>query len=278
MNQKDRLREEVERAPELNYDNCTPAERTWREHVNEIRWLILEDDPARFLSWRKVISTIAAIGHEDWAKAIQRYLAELPDWERWRDVIKESSVGSPPRFFKPVGTTMQALTAAVSLAQFEQNTRIKVNKQQFIFEFGGGYGRLCHMLRDLGFEGTYIDFDFPVMVALKRYYLTEVGIYEPESNLLLSDLDQLTAALKDTPASSLFVSTWALSETPLALRGQILSLVKDFDYFLIVYQPEFGEVDNERFFSEMQNDFLNVRWQRGVVPGPGSTILTGIRQ
>jgi hypothetical protein len=76
----------------------------------------------------------------------------------------------------------------------------------------------------------------------------------------------------------MFISNWALSETPLALRAQILSLVRDFDYFLVVYQPVFGEVDNERFFSEMQNDFHNIRWQRGIVPGPESAILTGTKQ
>jgi putative sugar O-methyltransferase len=270
------LRKEVrENTSELDCHGCVPAEQTWRSHVNKIRQLILEDDPERFLTWHPIISTMAAIGHEDWAKTIQEHLAGLPDWERWRDVIKESSVGSPIRYYKPTNTTMQAMTAAVTLAQFEQSTGRKINEQQFIFEFGGGYGRLCHMLRGLGFKGVYVDFDFPVMTALKRYYLTKVGIHDVT---LVSDVNDLAAVLRDVPEHSMFISTWALSEAPLSLRGQIMPLINEFSNFLISYQEHYEGINNLEYFAEMQTGMKDVYWWQSHVPGPESEILMGARR
>lgn len=278
----DRLRAEIEeKAPELDCNKCLPSEKTWREHMNNIRRHIIDGDPARFLAWQPIISTMAGIGHGDWCVALRRYLEELSDWKsRWRFATEEVPTGGALRYFgESPRSSIALLSAACCLVQFEQNAKMNVENLSFIFEFGGGYGCLRRLLDTLGFRGQYVDFDFPVMTALKRFYLTQTGVYESgKSNLLLSDWDQLTSVLKKVPKNSLFISNWALSETPLTLRARVLSLIGKFEHFLVVYQPSFQEVDNEHYFSEFRRSLRGVNWYSWEMPGPGSKVVVGVRR
>ena len=171
------------------------------------------------------------------------------------------------------------MTHAHCLALFEQRMGVKVSDLKFVFEFGGGYGCACRLLYSLEFAGRYIDYDLPVVAALARYYLDEIGLLSGGNISCISDFEVLAHALLSVQGESLFLSTWALSETPLLVRHRILSLlVGRFKYFYLIYQPEFREVDNIQFFDEMMTSTLSgIHWQRWEIEHLGATALAGVR-
>jgi len=52
----------------------------------------------------------------------------------------------------------------------------------------------------------------------------------------------------------LFVSTWALSEAPLAVRGAVEGVARGCAGWLLAYQHRFGEVDNTAYFAELARE------------------------
>ena len=48
------------------------------------------------------------------------------------------------------------------------------------------------------------------------------------------------------------VALWSLSETPPALRDEVMMRMAVFDVFCFAYQPTFGEMDNTAWFGAMR--------------------------
>ena len=278
----DELRATVTSLPALQTEGFPASERTWRGHVNAIRELIITEGPATFLTWPPIVSTMAAIGHHDWSQIHMEYLRRLPDWEsRWFKAVTEIPVGSPTIHCDFPASSNALLGAAYSIAQLEQRLDMRVSGLSFVFEFGGGYGCMARLLRELGFEGLYLDYDFPVIAALAEYYLSEAGGLTSKGScaFCISDLGDIRWILDadPVPADSLFLSTWALSEAPLDTRMEVLSLVDKFRYFYVVYQPSFREVNNDRFFASVPDMLQGWQWESWKVEHLGARALAGVR-
>lgn len=275
----DRLMQEVSAVSPMDLEASSPSERVWKEHANAIRNCILSDGPSAFLTWQPIISTMAACGHEDWSWLSRTYLASLSDWEtRWKPAVTEISVGTPTYHGTSPPTSNALITAAHMMALFEQKVGIKAEDLGLVFEFGGGYGCLCRVLYNIGFHGDYIGYDQPVVAALARYYLAELGL--PPTGCLLNhysdfrDLDQFVgqANLKD----SLFVSHWALSEVPIELRHRVLLLASNFKYIYLIYQAKFYEINNLEFFGALPYRLQGFDWQHWPIEHLGATALVGV--
>lgn len=273
----DRLREEISTIPAMEEVGYSPSERVWREHVNMIRNYALRDDPNTFLTWPPIISTMAAAGHEDWSGISRAYLESLPDWEtRWKPVMTELPTGTPTYHGTSPPTSSALVIATHCAALLEQKMNVKISDLSLIVEFGGGYGCMCRVLYGLGFQGTYINFELPMMAALMRYYLAEIGLSD-KSILYSSDIAQLSGLLEQhQDENSLFTSAWALSESPLSLRSQLLPLLKQFRYLYLIYQPRFREVDNQDFFARLPLAVGNMSWQTWSIEHLGATALAGV--
>ena len=89
--------------------------------------------------------------------------------------------------------------------------------------------------------------------------------------MCLSDVDELETMLAgiNNSQGSLFVATWSLSETPVALRERLLARTAGFGYFLFAYGREFGEVDNVRFFEEWSRSHREIHWSREAIAHMG---------
>ncbi len=120
-----------------------------------------------------------------------------------------------------------------------------------IVEFGGGYGNFCRLARSFGYSGRYTIADLPEMHAIQRHFLSHA----------LPDrlMDQKTEFLSiedpgilPVQSPSLFMATFSLSETPLALRMEVESLYEHFDYLFIAYNRSFGGVDNLEYFDGLR--------------------------
>ena len=148
--------------------------------------------------------------------------------------------------------------------------------QDCIVEFGGGYGSMCR----LGFAGRYVIFDIPPVLALQRYYLGLHGIaaaYAAEAPTVLCH--RLADAARFMRPQAALMSTWALSEMPLGLRGAIEPFLDDERAVaaLFAYQHHFEKVDNAAWFAGMQaRTAARWQWQLTAID-PANAYLVGRR-
>jgi len=273
---EERLKKEASRLPVLDIHSGTDSGRIWKSHCNKLREAILEGDPREMLKWWIICHTMYTLGHTDWATMYMAYLRDRPDWEdRWFKAIKDPGFGHPTPLTLLRYTSHTIISHAYQLAQFEARTGAQIDNMSYIFEFGGGYGAMARLIYSLGYRGNYLDYDLPIFKALAEYYLDSTGSHNV---LCLSNLEALSATIKENNHdNALFLSTWALSEVPRQLRAQILSLVRDYRYFLIAYQPEFKDLNNEQFFGEWRRTTNGISWQTYEIEDVGSSVLIGVR-
>lgn len=272
--------------PVLETPNTLPSEMAWLNNMNRLRELVLNHDPRDFLRWDVVTDTMF-VTFARYISTELKYLKRRPDWNtRWRNVIKESSVGHPiPYIFYPASSA-NLIHHAYHIAQFEEKTQVQVRELDFALEFGGGYGSMCRLFYNLGFRGRYVIFDLPLFSALQTYYLKTVGlpvrsrtefVKSRTGIVCLSDIQHLEAILEDrTEAKNIFIATWSISESPVSTRETVLSLVSGFYSFLIAYQDRFGEVNNLDFFKKWKGTIRNVAFHSLRIEHiPGNNYLFG---
>jgi hypothetical protein len=237
------------------------AEAIWLAYRQRFREDILTKDPRRFLRW----PVVRPMYRRD-APYLSRWLAYLrahPEWpSRWRPVVRESAVGDPRPFFAYLPSSGNLVHQAYQLCRFEDVTGLCLPQVELVVEFGGGYGALCRLAWALGFRGTYAIYDFPEFSALQQFYLRAHGLpvvtgprLAPDRPrvVTLSTLVELDALLeRRLPGPAAFVALWSLSETPPALRGEVMMRMTAFDVFCFGYQRTFGEMDNTAWFGALR--------------------------
>jgi hypothetical protein len=250
------------------------SENEWTGNVIRLKELVCNDDPREFTRW-DVIQNTMCVNYASYLTSEFKYLKRHPDWEnRWRPAIKESAVGHPIPHWQYPKSSGNLIHHAYHIAQFEDTTATRVDSMDFVFEFGGGYGSMCRLLYNLGFNGSYVIFDLPAFSLLQQFYLKAIGVtvHTPESfknatsgALCISDVGQMKEIISNMPKSdkSLFIATWSLSETPIEFRKSVVPLLSSFKTFLIGYQAQFNEVNNIEFFNEWKSIMSGVEWQDG---------------
>ena len=276
---------------ELPYEfaeNCPKSERLWKQNMNNLRELVLKNNPREFLRWDIILGTMF-VGNEQYVLTELNDLRKKYDWKnRWEKAIQEVSVGNPIPFDKYHHSSPNLIHHAYHLSQFEEMTGISTDKIDCVFEFGGGYGSMCRLFHNLGFKGKYLIFDLPHFSALQTYYLKTIGIpvYEfdriqaSENGVVcVSDIGILKKMLSSYNGCrhSIFIATWSISEAPLNIRDSILPSVSHFRSFLIAYQDYFCEINNIKYFENFKNYFdKKIIWnQREIRHLPGNTYLVG---
>ena len=256
--------------------NNPQANNKWDKNIQRLFDLIHSKDPRAFLSW-DVIQETMFVNSADYIRQELRCLQEHTEWRRWSEAIKESPVGCPPRYKEYKKSSGNLIHHTYHVAQFESFLGYKASFFDCIFEFGGGYGSMCRLLHNLGYQGRYIIFDFPEFSALQRYYLQSLQIDMTPSRGVscLSSLEDLQNNL-DKTENALCIATWSLSETPLDFRFEIMPLLNKFNNFLFAYQESFEGVDNKTFFSDFVTKRPDIKWEnRAIEHLPGSHYLFG---
>jgi hypothetical protein len=242
---------------DLEMKGASRSEETWFENMRQLRQEVSTQDPRGFLRWDVVRITMffehpPSIAHE------LAFLRHDDQWAiRWAPAIKESGVGRPLRYPFYPNSSGNLIHHAYHLARFEKSMGLRVDNYDYVVEFGGGYGSLCRLFSNLGFRGRYIIYDLPCFVALQRYFLRSVGIEVAEvvgsvregqsaSTASVGDLRETLGRLKEL--KGLFIATWSISEAPLELRAKVLPVVENLSAWLVAYQDQFQEVDNNHFF------------------------------
>ncbi len=251
----------------------------WAKNEQQLMSHLQHNDIRLFLRW-KVIQKTMFVNNAEYVNVELDELQRSAEWKsRWRNAIRESIVGLPPASPLSPLASGNSIHHAFHLSQFEQETKMRVEEMQTIFEFGGGYGSLCRIVHEMGFKGKYIIYDLPAFSWLQKYYLLSNKLpvaNDCENNninsgiLCISDISYLlkmisSIALHD---KTMFISTWALSETPELVRDRVAPGLKRFSSFLIGFQSRFGEIDNDNYFKKLTatDAYSMINWKFKPIP------------
>ena len=211
-------------------------------------------DPRFFMRWPTIAGTMVN-RTTPFSLDVYRRLRQSREWRTvWKPAITRLPFGHGPRFLPYPRTDANTVMHAGHLLHYAAVTGGNWRDHDVIVEFGGGYGSMCRLVRKLGFQGRYVIFDLRPILALQKYYLALHGIaagYDAAAtNLLTTSL--ATVADSFGPRTAV-MSTWALSEMPLPLRGEITALLADprCTAALFAYQRRFEGVDNTAWFRDL---------------------------
>lgn len=136
------------------------------------------------------------------------------------------------------------------MEQYYVHTGKKVQDAQSIVEFGGGFGALYHVLRNLGYNKKYTIIDLPEPIQIQKYYLDSVNC--EQNNLTWIDATEAKYPLPRT--SDLFIAMWSLSKV-----NENRPKIEDFNCnnYMIGYQkiwkmPDDSPINNEIFFDNFR--------------------------
>lgn len=279
---QDQLRTRLQQ-PAMTFNTESEAEWEWHRIAEEIRGRILREGPGQFLRWKIVEETMAV--SNAWF-VVREYLdlRGRPDWiGRWSATLAEDPTGDPIPFALCPSSSGNLVHHAWVAARLLDETGLRLEQLSSITEFGGGYGSFSRLLRRLGFRGLYTIYDLEVMSALQAYYLQSLGFevayaagFEGASTRCVFDRATFNAPLAQTP--SLFIALWSLSETSNSTRSVVVDSARAYDYWLIGYQDNFGEVDNRRFVDSWKAGLPNAEWtDQALTHLPGHHLLIGQR-
>ena len=250
----------------------------WAGVRRQFRDCLSHGDPADFLHWPPVERTMVKRSH----RRVQPELAHLrarPDWPRWRSAVRETTLGRPRPLPRWPWSSVNAMYQAYHACRFEEATGRSLASMRTIVEFGGGYGRFCHLVHDLGFTGTYVIFDLPEVAVLQRFYLRHVGlavgdgsatIWPERGVVTLVEVDRLRTLLRARPrGQAAFVAIGSLSEAPLALRDAVLTEVASFNAFLVFYSARHDAFDNREYFTRWRTALDDHEWSDVDIPHLG---------
>jgi hypothetical protein len=205
-----------------------------------------------------------------------RYLMASPRFSaQIQRALTESPVGRPlvnPHY--PLSSPL-LVQHGYHLVRLLEATGLELSALRLVVDFGAGYGSFFRLLRNLGYRERYLIWDLPVMCALQRFYLRNAfptgPAGQPPGNLewLVSGEPAAVAAVSrqcTEQPSSLFIATWSLSETPLAVRERIAPALAGFGYILCAYQRRFGEHDNVQYFQSLEKALTGFDWQHAECP------------
>lgn len=287
----DELRNKFKEIPYRNLDNLTPAEKAWAENINTLKDNVQQEDPRSFLNWRVIKDTMFVDLDWSYKHFVEHEFLHVTKSHhfdsRWKNAIQESNVGSPVTSHLINESSANLIHHAYHALIFEEKTGRKIDKDYgLILEFGGGYGSLCRLAHNIGYNKKYIIFDLAPFTLLQTYYLKSLGlnVLNPQEFLkadngilCISDKESLKQILDVVDAhDKLFIATWSLSETSIAVRNEFLALIRDFNGCLIAYQHEFGEVNNVEYFDALNRYMKCDHWQNWEISQlQGSYYLLG---
>jgi hypothetical protein len=271
-------------------DSPTDVIDLWADLRRQFHESLIHDDPATFLHWPPVERTMIKRSH----RRVRPELAHLRhrnDWrDRWRPAVRETTLGRPRPLPRWPWSSVNGIFQAYHACRFEEATGRSLASMRTIVEFGGGYGRLCHLAHDLGFTGTYVILDLPEVAVLQRFYLRQVGIgvsdprettWPTSGVVTVTAVAELSALLRRRPpGDTAFVAISSLSEAPLALRDAVLAQVGSFDLFLLFYAARHDGLDNRAYFARWRTALPDHGWSDADVPhlGKSASYLFGRRR
>lgn len=232
-------------------DGESSSSATWTGFRNQFRQEVLNGDPRKFTAFPAIMASMYCIPKPLEFEAIKTHprLSELKP-KKW---------GTPkpyPGLAIDENTVHHFYVLERLLSQVPD-----LNSFDHIVEFGGGYGNLNTILRDLNFKGDHIIFDMPEFSALQRFFIAGNGYLKKYPNVRFvgefTELKSMTRNFK--PEKTLLLGHWSISEAPLAVREPLFEAVPAKNFFFCC-QGQFDSVDNVQYFADFAKRHPDVHW------------------
>ncbi len=282
MTQQEKLNAEQLRTQVSSLDPIPPSHlkstETWNQNRRQLRELIQNDDPRKFLTWEVIMHTMFCEPKPLELEAVKK-----------KAYFNNASPAVVGRAYPFSGTNLDGNTVHQLYNLSFLLDRIKdFSKIDHIIEFGGGYGNTCRLAYDLEFQGDYVIFDLPEFSYLQEYFLKshKQPLTEKAKTIPVDEKVHLVDSIESLEKSvtsfnwerTLFIATWSLSECNLDLRKAFMNIINPKN-FLIAFQSQFGEVDNVEYFKEFQNARNDISWELSPIEHLKSSFyLSGVYQ
>ena len=183
-------------------------------------------------------------------------LKQNKNWQFYRKLINEDSIGNPVRFFLYPRSSGNKINHVFHLSILKDEMRINLKTINYIFEFGGGYGCMAKIFSKINKSINYSCFDTFYVNLLQFYYLKHndlnVGFNRKKNKFfLVSNIDKISSLYKKNQ-KYLFIANWSLSETPIKFRKNFDILINKSQFILISFQENFENINNLRYFENLK--------------------------
>lgn len=143
------------------------------------------------------------------------------------EIAIEPTVGNPVLFN---GFSHNTIHHLYHIARYAKNFGLEKFKSNKSFvEWGGGYGNFARLTKKINQDCTYTIIDLPILNIIQYRYLSSV--FGEDKINIVSENEQPTAGKINLVSSSwfekcdinadFFISTWALSESPILMQDKI---------------------------------------------------------
>jgi hypothetical protein len=224
-----------------------------------------DDSIQRFIRW-PVIEGTMFVGDAPYMKEERDCIAGAGEKERWETGLRdEGECGAKiSKLFKEFRTTGNAVHQGYHLLQWERASGRKIGEVASVIEFGGGYGTMARICRQLGFKGTYAIYDLPEFSLLQEFYLSQVGINDVR---FFSD---------DKPIScELLIALWSISEVPPVDRMEFLRRI-EVRSCLFAYAETWDGWRNKEWFRHVAKISEKMIWKEQKIKWlPGHRYMIG---
>lgn len=242
--------------------------KPWERHQKVVKTYIEEYGYDNFLREPTIKGTMF-VGDNDTSRQEFAELVKNPNWDScWKDAIKDDGFGNPERFPLYPESSGNYIHCAYHLAKYEEAHKVKLSDLELILEVGCGYGAMSKVCRQAGFTGRYILFDLPIFNEIQSNYLNGIPF-----TYFIDDIGDLFGV--EFGNSSMFISTWAVSEMPTDYRDSILNICPHFSEILLAYQCMFEGMDINSYFNEWQKKLTEHSWVNIEAMDPNHKYLFG---
>lgn len=231
-----RARIKIFREIQIRFFSGTDSKwNTWGEIDQEFRRLSESED---FCNFRRSTIVLETMEYQKLDAGL--FSKELQD----KGVI-ENNLGMP---LKPFGykNSLNLGHQYRHLKRWSANPETELCELSRIVEFGAGFGMMCWLVFQIGFEKEYVIVDNGGTSSLQKKYLEKTLTKEQFIKISwVNSLEDLTPPLTST---DLFIAMWSASETPDSIfENVLLELQERKPRILLAYQNEFKGRNNSDF-------------------------------
>lgn len=214
----------------------------WEQYTRGLVKDLYPNVPANFLRNPGIEGTM----HTRGAKYTQNRIAWLEkyfrlDFDYLERMLHETAVGEPYISDERYMASDVTIGHLYHLCMYRHMTGNDLPERGTIIEWGGGYGNLARMVKMIHPGITYVIIDIPILTHVQHYYLnyhTETRIFDGTIKPGAVNLVPITSIASLDVSAQMFISTWALNESPDAC-GELLESKQWYgaDQFLFAYLP-----------------------------------------
>jgi len=163
----------------------------------------------------------------------------------YQTIINNNDYG-PTGIYLYKGVQLDRVQQTWSIYNLVEILNLDLDKDEIIFEFGGGTGQMCDVLKDLNFKGKHIVYDLPLIGFLQKHFVekrkiainyildgVELEIINGTNYLPCNQIDSETEIMKMDNIN--FIATFSLTETDIETHNRFFKYMKNFSRLYIVY-------------------------------------------